>query len=112
MYAPKDTVMAYLNALDRRDFESAASYLAGRVSISGPGGEAFKETTEFIGMLSSYEGRYEILKLFSDAGEVCAVYNYNSKGVKVYMVSLYRVEDGRITSIRTVFDPGQFSRQS
>lgn len=106
-----ETVKNYLKALDSKDFDSAAHLLTDPISIVGPAGEAFRTPPEFLEMLRRFAGNYENLKFFSDGNEVCVFYDYVIPDKRVYMASLYRVEKGKISFIKTIFDPAQFNRE-
>ncbi len=106
------TVLSYINALDSGNFDLAAEHIAENVRIIGPAGESFGKPKDFTNMLSRYHGKYSILKVFADGNDVCLIYDFITAGKVVYMSSWYRVETGRITFIRTIFDPSAFSAES
>lgn len=101
----KDIVMSYIRALDNWKYDEALDYLHDRVRIRGPAGETFGRPRDFIGMLRKYKGKYDIKKVFADGDDVCVLYDLTTTGPRVYMSSWYRVKDGKIVSIETVFDP-------
>lgn len=105
----KATVLSYIKALDRGDYDAAAGYLNEEVRIVGPAGESFRSPKEFVDMLRDYHGKYEIKKTFTDGDDVCLLYDLVSGDAKVYMSSWYRVTDGKIAFIQTVFDTKAFS---
>jgi hypothetical protein len=105
----KKVVMSYIKALDEQNYELAGKYLNDNVRIQGPDGESFKRPKEFVEMLSKYQGRYDVKKSFVDESDVCLFYDLKSPETKaVFTSSWYQVNDGKIISIRTVFDPRQF----
>ena len=104
----KETVMGYVGALDRREYEKALDYLHERVRVKGPAGETFGKPLEFIEMLRKYQGKYDIKKVFDDGNDVCVLYDLTTDGPAVYMSSWYQVKEGKIVSIQTVFDPRAF----
>ncbi len=107
---PKVVVMSYIKALDEQDYQLAGKYLNDNVKIQGPDGESFRRPKEFVEMLSRYQGKYDIKKSFVDGHDVCLFYDLKAPNTKaVFMCSWYQVNNGRIVSIRTVFDPRQFS---
>jgi hypothetical protein len=105
---PKGVVMSYIAALDGQRYEEAMSCLDERVRIRGPAGETFGRPVDFVEMLRRYRGRYDIKKMFVDGDDVCVLYDLVTTEATVYMSSWYQVKDGKIVSIRTVFDPGAF----
>lgn len=105
---PKEVVMAYIRALDNKQYQDALACLNDRVRIRGPAGETFGKPLDFIEMLRKYQGRYDIKKVFADGGDVCVLYDLVTTGPTVYMSSWYKVKDRQIISIHTVFDPRSF----
>ena len=106
--APRDVVMSYLRALDSQHYEEALEHLHDKVRIRGPAGETFGKPLDFIEMLRKYQGRYDVKRVFADGDDVCVLYDLKTSGPTVFMSSWYQVEDGRIVSIHTVFDPRAF----
>lgn len=105
----KMVVMSYIKALDKQDYESAEVHLEESVRISGPSEESFTSPKEFVEMLRHYRGTYDVVKTFVDGNDVCLLYNLKTPATTAFMCSLYRVENGKIASIHTVFDPRAFS---
>jgi len=103
--------MSYIRALDARRYEEALTFLHESVRIRGPAGETFGKPLDFIEMLRKYHGRYDVRKVFVDGDDVCVLYDLTTAGSAVFMSSWYHVEDGRIVSVQTVFDPRQFGNQ-
>ena len=105
---PKEVVLSYIRALDGSQYDKAMEYLEDKVRIRGPAGETFGKPTDFIEMLMKYRGRYDIKKVFAEGDDVCVLYDLVTTGSAVYMCSWYQVKNGKIASIRTVFDPKAF----
>ncbi len=105
---PRVVVMSYISALDAHEYERALECLHEDVRIRGPAGETYGKPLDFIEMLRKYRGRYDVKRVFSDGDDVCVLYDLKTTGPTVFMSSWYQVRDGKITSIRTVFDPGAF----
>ncbi len=104
-------VMEYIIALDKGNYDLAANHIAEDVQIIGPVGESFGKPKEFTSMLKRYHGTYKILKKFVDGEDVSLLYEFVTGGESVYMSSWYKVRDGKIHFIRTVFDPSVFQQQ-
>ena len=105
---PKDIVLAYIGALDGQRYEEAMAFLHENARIRGPAGETFGKPLDFVEMLRKYRGKYDIKKAFVDGEDVCVLYDLATAGPTVYMSSWYKVSDGKIASIVTVFDPRAF----
>jgi hypothetical protein len=104
----KKVVMSYIEALDRQEYDRALNLLHERVRVRGPAGETFGKPLDFVEMLRKYRGRYNVKKVFVDGDDVCLLYDLATNGPTVFMSSWYQVEDGKIVSIQTVFDPRAF----
>ena len=109
---PNKVVMSYIKALDEQNYELAGKYLNDKLRIQGPDGESFGRPKEFLEMLRQYRGRYAIKKSFVDENDVCLLYDLKTPATTVFMCSWYHVNCGKITSIRTVFDPRPFAPKS
>jgi len=104
----KKVVMAYIAALDGYRYEEALGLLDDHVRIRGPAGETFGKPLGFIEMLRRYKGRYDVKKVFVEGDDVCIFYDLATTGSTVYMASWYTVEEGKIVSVNTLFDPSAF----
>jgi len=102
--------MSYIGALHDGRYEVALGLLHDNVRIRGPGRESFGKPLDFIEMLRSYRGRYDVKKVFVDGDDVCVLYDLNTTGATVYMSSWYEVKEGKIASIQTIFDPRAFGQ--
>ena len=109
--AAKNIVLAYVGALDRQDYRAARGYLKDRLPIRGPG-ESYDTADRFIEMLRAYRSKYNVKRVFADGDEVCVLYDLATPAATVFMCSWYRVEDAKIVSVHTIFDPRPFARQA
>jgi hypothetical protein len=49
--------------------------------------------------------KYDIRKTFVDGADVCLLYDLNISGTKLFCCGWYHVEEGKVVSLRVVFDP-------
>lgn len=112
----KEIVTEYTQAVNQRDFKSARSLLADRVSYRGPEGlgsfdsaEPYLKYLEHLNLPSS-----EIKKVFADDNDVCVLHelNFATPPVTLFVCTWYCIDDGKISSIKVVFDPRPFVRQT
>lgn len=104
-----EIVLSYIKALDNGEYDAAAGYLSDDVRIIGPAGESFRKPGEFIDMLRQHRGRYNLKKTFTDEKDVCLLYDLITPAVTVFVCSWYKAWEGKIVTIRSVFDPQAFS---
>lgn len=109
VHAARETVMSYIEAMGNRDYATVRNYLSDSVRVKGPSGEAFRSPDEFLKMMQQQSGKYDVKKVFADGGDVCVLYNFITPKVTTFFCSWYQVNDGKITSIQTVFDPRAFA---
>ncbi|HJU35778.1 MAG TPA: nuclear transport factor 2 family protein [Nitrososphaera sp.] len=108
----KEIVMGYLQALiERRDFQSARSYISDDISYMSPlnsfdKAEPYLKYNEHLNL-----PKFDIKKVFVDGQDVCLLYEMNvgTPQVTVLVCGWFHVnDDGKISSLRLVFDPRPF----
>ena len=104
----KQIVMSYIKGLGDQNYAEARRYLANNVRVKGPAGEAFRSPDEFLEMLEKQRGTYDLKKIFVDGNDVCVLYDFITSKVTTFFCSWYCVEDGKISSVQTVFDSRAF----
>jgi hypothetical protein len=105
----KGIVLSYIKALDSHDFAAAETFFKKSARIKGPNGEEFNPH-EFVQMLQKYSGKYDVKKAFVDGNDVCLIYNFSAFGANAIMCSWYELQEEKIASVLTIFDPSPFSR--
>ncbi|MEW6603190.1 MAG: nuclear transport factor 2 family protein [Thermoproteota archaeon] len=107
----KEIVMEYLQALiERRDFKTARSYLKDSVSYVSPL-NSFDSVEPYLKYNESLRlPKPDIKKVFTDGDDVCLLYEMTlTKPPVTFPVSFWaHVDDGKISSIKLVFDPRPF----
>jgi len=112
--SPKAVVMAYQRALGNQDYTTARSFMADdNFSFRGP--LASHDKPE--GLLKDLEqlhhivGGVEMRKVFVDGDDVCLLYDLITKEppVNSFTCEWYHVSDGKIHSLRVVFDARPFA---
>jgi predicted ester cyclase len=100
----REVVLAFLDALNRSDFDAARKYVA--------------DDMKFVGVLGSREGgdayfrdmkhmrlKYDIKKVFADGDDVCLFFDVTMAGVTVLCAGWYQLSNGKIRLYRVIFDP-------
>jgi limonene-1,2-epoxide hydrolase len=97
-------VMAFINALNDEDFTTAREQLADGMRFDGVMGSR-DSADAYISDMTRMKFKYNIKKLFADENDVCLLYDINMGAVTIFTCGWYHVEDGKISSLKVVFDP-------
>lgn len=100
----KEIVSGFVDAINREDFTAARQYASDDLSFVGVLGTRNGAETYFEDM-QRIRLKFDIKKQFVDGDDVCLLYDVTMAGVSVYGCGWYHVSDGKIRSIRVVFDP-------
>lgn len=100
----KEVVMSFVKALQNEDFKAARSYVNDTMSFLGPlasreGAEAYFKDMERMRL------KYDIKKVFVEGDDVCLLYDFSTGPITLFGCGWYHVENGKINSLRVVFDP-------
>jgi limonene-1,2-epoxide hydrolase len=100
----KEVVMSFVKALNNEDFKTAKSYVSDNMSFLGPlasldNAEAYFKDMERIRL------KFDIKKVFVDGDDVCLLYDFSVGTMTLFGCGWYHVEQGKISSLRVVFDP-------
>jgi hypothetical protein len=105
----KEIVTEFIQATERQDFQSARDYLRDDMTYVSPV-NSFDRADPYLkynqhlyqtGQLV----KFDIKKEFEDKNDFCIIHEINSQLVCVW----YHVDDdGKISSIKVIFDPRQF----
>lgn len=100
----KETVLNFLNALNGENFDAAKSLLANDMQFNGVMGSR-DGAESYIKDMNQMRFKYDVLKVFENENDVCVFYDIDMKGKKIFTCGWYVVQDGKIKSLRVVFDP-------
>src|SRR5512143_3920083 len=100
---PKETVLSFIRALNGKDYEAARAHVADRFSFRSPV-MTIPNPDEYFTSMKQLMIRYEIRKVFADGEDVCVFYDYTMGGVARFGCGWYRVEGGKIASLRILSD--------
>jgi hypothetical protein len=100
----KEVVLAFVDALNRADFQAARKCVA--------------DDLKFVGALGTREGadayfrdmermrlKYDVKKALAEGDDVCLFYDVAMGNVTVFCAGWYRLSQAKIQSFRVVFDP-------
>jgi hypothetical protein len=105
----RDIVMEFIKATERQDYQAARGYLSDNVSYVSPANSFDRAEPYLKYNLHLYQTgqlvKFDIKKEFADSNDVCIIHEINSQLVCVW----YHVDDdGKISSVKVIFDPRQF----
>ncbi|SFE07734.1 Limonene-1,2-epoxide hydrolase [Chitinophaga sp. CF118] len=100
----KEVVLALINAINHEDFQGARAYASTDMQFQGVLGAHYGAEAYFLDM-EKMKLKYDIKRIFADGNDVCLLYNLDISGVTIFSCGWYHVEDGRVKSLKVVFDP-------
>jgi limonene-1,2-epoxide hydrolase len=113
-----EIVMEFIEALERKDFETVRSYISDNIHVLAPGPvelTTFSQAGAFTTYLEHANlPKLEIKKEFADSNDVCLLYemNYREPPVTTFVCGWFHVNDDRkISSLRFVLDPRPLFQQ-
>ena len=111
MVNAKDTVMEFVDALERKDFKTVRSHISDNISVIAPGPveiTRFNQADPYVIYLEHANlPRFEIKREFEDNNDVCLLYemDYREPPVMIFVCAWFQVnDDGKISSIKFVAD--------
>jgi hypothetical protein len=104
-------VQGLLDALNRGDYDAARGMLSDGMTFVGVLGTR-EGADAYIGDMKRMRLKYDVQKIFTSGDDVCVFSNLKISGVSIFCSSWYHVTDGKIDSLRVVFDPRPVLEQS
>lgn|ERR1041385_3282578 len=114
MSTAKDIARQYLDALDRKDYARARSYLIDDLAFFGPI-DTFNDADSLIGALKKLGTMLESIDVKSflceenQVGVLCEMTMKPPAPRSTFVSEWYRVEGGKIVLIRVLFDARPFA---
>lgn len=101
----KETVVAFLEAINDEDWETARCHTNDNFVFDGVMGTRDGAEAYFRDMMRM-KFKYDILKVFADGDDVCVLYNIDmGKGEKTFTCGWYQLKYNKLDSLKVVFDP-------
>ncbi len=99
----KEIVTSFVEALNNEDFKTARNYVSDDMVFAGVlasrnGADKYFKDIEKMKM------KYEIKKVL-DGNDVCILSDVSMQSVSMFTCSWYKVKNGKINSLKVVFDP-------
>lgn len=100
----KEVVLACIDSINNLDFQTARTYASPDMQFEGVLGSRDGAEAYFLDM-EKMKLKYDIKKVFTDGNDVCLLYNLDMSGTTIFGCGWYHVENGKIKSLKVVFDP-------
>ena len=112
MQGSKDVILSYHKAMQSGNYSGARQLLHDNLEFQGPI-ETFHKADDYIHALqklSAIVDHIDILKVFEDGNDVCLLCDLVTKTLGTsFVVEWYKVKEGKIASVRAVFDARPFA---
>jgi limonene-1,2-epoxide hydrolase len=102
-----ETYKAYAEALNALDIDRTRTCLHDDLTYQGPVGET-QGANAYLKQVSAIGLRQEVRKIFVDGDDVCVLADLSIAkvpDVRLFGCGWFQVKEGKIVSIRTIFDP-------
>lgn len=102
--ASEQLVLDFLNALNRERFAEARKMLSDDFQFAGvlgkrDGGDAYMEDMKKMKM------KYAVKMVFTNGDDIAVLMDLTTSGKTLENFAWYHVEDGRLKSLKVLFDP-------
>ncbi|AIF84063.1 ketosteroid isomerase-like protein [Candidatus Nitrososphaera evergladensis SR1] len=106
----KEVVISFLESLNNGDLKSARSCVSDDFTFKLPQGsfdsaEAYFKAAEQAQQAHQEPYRFDVKKVFTDGSDVCVFNDVIAGDVTLFACGWYRVEGGKIRSLKLVYDP-------
>ncbi len=100
----KETVLSFIKVINEEEFDMGREYINEDLSFIGVMGSRTGADT-YINEMKGLKIKYKIEKAFVDGDDVCLIYDLLMNGITIYGCGWYHLINGKISSIKVVFDP-------
>jgi len=100
----KDLVLSLARALNAEDFQAARDYLSDNLTFVGVFGSS-DGAEPFLRDMERLRIKFDISRLFGDGEDISVFYNLTTSGVTLFACGWFQVREGKVSSVRIVFDP-------
>ena len=102
--ASEGTVLDFIHAINEERFDDAIGLMADDFSFKGVMGTR-NGARAYIDDMRKIKIKYKIMKVLADENDVSVLCDYTIQGKTLPGSSWYTVENGKITSLKAIFDP-------
>jgi len=100
----KTTVLAFIEAMNKEDFNKAREYVNEDMNFIGVLGTRHGAAAYFEDM-KKMKFKYDIKKAFADGDDVCLLYDIDMGKTTIFTCGWYQLTGGKISTLKVIFDP-------
>jgi limonene-1,2-epoxide hydrolase len=100
----KNTVLAFINALNSEDFAAARSLVTDDLKFEGVMG-ARDGADVYMDDMKKMKFKYDVKKAFADGDDVCLFYDVKMGDKTIFSAGWYKVSGDKVKSFKVIFDP-------
>ncbi|GAB3908052.1 hypothetical protein GCM10028803_42940 [Larkinella knui] len=100
----KEVVLSCVKAINEENFDLARSLVNDSMTFDGVLGSRRGAEAYFQDM-KKMRLKYTIKKAFAEGDDVCLLYELTMAGQTVFCCGWYHLENGKISSLKVIFDP-------
>jgi hypothetical protein len=100
----REVVLACVEAINQEKFALARQYVSDDLSFVGVLGSR-QGADAYFNDMERMRLKYDVKKVFADGQDVCLFYDLAMSGTTLFVCAWYQVEDGKIRSLKVIFDP-------
>lgn len=104
MTSTGELVLDFIQAVNAEAFDTAREYTSNDLKFIGVMGSRNGADAYFNDM-KHMKFKYDIKKVLADDDDVCLFFDINMGNVTVFSCGWYHIKNGRIDTIRVLFDP-------
>lgn len=100
----KEVVLAFVSAITKEDFKTAHSLANDDMRFDGVLGSR-NGADDYFASMEKLKFKFDVKKAFAEGNDVCLLYNVDMGGKTIFCCGWYTVKNGKISSLKVVFDP-------
>jgi limonene-1,2-epoxide hydrolase len=100
----KHIIGKFVKALNDENFQLARKYVKDDIKNSNPV-SSHDNAEAYFEELARLRLKFKMHKIFADGNEACVLYDVTASGITLFACGWFQVDDGKVSSLRVVFDP-------
>jgi hypothetical protein len=100
----EEMVLAFIDDLNKEDFESARELISDDMSFKGVMGSR-EGGDVYIKEMRQMKMKYKLKMVFTNGDDICVMYDFTQSGKTLPGCGWYHLENGKIQTLTVIFDP-------